>query len=108
MLLRQVHLDHLYFYELLSHLLYQHLQFNIGSLIFETPIQHDYEAGVKVRSLLSTEQLEEIDGRLAALDVDPSSGTRFVRVNRPSAWLRTPVGLGWGNPKRNLTFHMVL
>ena len=24
----------------------------IGSLIFETPIQHDYEAGVEVRSLL--------------------------------------------------------
>ena len=36
---------------------------DIGSLIFETPIQHDYEAGVEVRSLLSTEQLEEIDGR---------------------------------------------
>ena len=28
---------------------------DIGSLIFETPIQYDYEAGVKVRSLLSTE-----------------------------------------------------
>ena len=27
---------------------------DIGSLIFETPIQHDYEAGVEVRSLLST------------------------------------------------------
>ena len=52
---------------------------DIGSLIFETPIQHDYEAGVEVRSLLPTEQLEEIDGRLAVLDVDPSSGTRFVR-----------------------------
>ena len=38
---------------------------DIGSLIFETPIQHDYEAGVEVRSLLSTERLEEIDGRLA-------------------------------------------
>ena len=34
---------------------------DIGSLIFETPIQHDYEAGVEVRSLLSTEQLEEVD-----------------------------------------------
>ena len=52
---------------------------DIGSLIFETPIQHDYEAGVEVRSLLPTEQLEEIDGRLAVLDVDPVSGTRFVR-----------------------------
>ena len=52
---------------------------DIGSLIFETPIQQNYEAGVEVRSLLPTEQLEEIDGRLAVLDVDPSSGTRFVR-----------------------------
>ena len=51
----------------------------IGSLIFETPIQHDYETGVEVRSLLPTEQLEEIDGRLAILDVDPASGSRFVR-----------------------------
>ena len=38
---------------------------DIGSLIFETPIQHDYEAGVEARSLLPTEQLEEVDGRLA-------------------------------------------
>ena len=52
---------------------------DIGSLIFETPIRHDYEAGVEVRSLLSTEQLEEIDGRLAVLDVDPLTGTRFVK-----------------------------
>ena len=36
---------------------------DIGSLIFETPIQHDYEEGVEVRSLLSSEQLEEMDGR---------------------------------------------
>ena len=35
---------------------------DIGSLIFETPIQHSYEAEVEVRSLLSTEQLEEFDG----------------------------------------------
>ena len=42
---------------------------DIGSLIFETPIQHDYEAGVEVRSLLSTEQLEEIDDRLAVTGV---------------------------------------
>ena len=52
---------------------------DIGSLIFETPIQHDYEAGVEVRSLLPTEQLEETDGRLAVLDIDPVTGTRFVR-----------------------------
>ena len=52
---------------------------DIGSLIFETPIQHDYEAGVEVRSLLPTEQLEETDGRLAVLDIDPATGTRFVR-----------------------------
>ena len=32
-----------------------------------------------MRSLLPTEQLKEIDGRLAVLDVDPSSGTRFLR-----------------------------
>ena len=38
---------------------------DIGSLIFEAPIQHDYEVGAEVRSLLPTEQLEEIDGRLA-------------------------------------------
>ena len=37
---------------------------DIGSLIFETPIQHDYEARVEVRSLLSTEQLEEVGDRL--------------------------------------------
>ena len=42
----------------------------IGSLIFETPMQHDYEAGVEVRSLRSTEELEEIEGRLAVTDVD--------------------------------------
>ena len=52
---------------------------DIGSLIFETPIQHDYEEGVEVRSLLSTEQLEEIDGRLAIVDTSPTSGMRVVR-----------------------------
>ena len=52
---------------------------DIGSLIFETPIQHDYEAGVEVRSLLPTQQLEEIDDRLAVLDIDPATGTRFVK-----------------------------
>ena len=53
---------------------------DIGSLIFETPIQHNHEVGVEVRSLLSTEQLEEIDGRLAVTDEDPHNpGNRFVR-----------------------------
>ena len=52
---------------------------DIGSLIFEAPIQHDYEAGVEVRSLLPTERLEEIDDRLAVLDVDPATGTQFVK-----------------------------
>ena len=67
---------------------------DIGSLIFETPIQHDYEAGVEVRSLLPTEQLEEIDGRLAVLDVDPSSGTRSVRF-----WVdEIPLSTTAGNP----------
>ena len=52
---------------------------DIGSLIFETPIQHDYGEGVEVRSLLSSEQLEEIDGRLAIVDTSSVSGTRVVR-----------------------------
>ena len=52
---------------------------DIGSLIFETPIQHDDEAGVEVRSLLSSEQFEEIDGRLAVMDVNPSTGSKCVR-----------------------------
>ena len=52
---------------------------DVGSLIFETPIQHDYEEGVEVRSLLSSEQLEEIDGRLAIVDTSPTTGTRVVR-----------------------------
>ena len=54
---------------------------DIGSLIFETPIQHDYEVGAEVRSLLPTEQqLEEIDGRLAVTDENPHNPeTRFVR-----------------------------
>ena len=50
----------------------------IGSLIFETSLQHDYEAGVEVRSLLSTEVMEEIDGRMAVTDVDPN-GQRYVK-----------------------------
>ena len=42
------------------------------------PIQHDYGAGVEVRSLLPTELVKEIDGKLAVTDVD-SSGNRFVK-----------------------------
>ena len=53
---------------------------DIGSLIFEAPIQHDYEAGVEVRLLLSTERLEEMDGRLAVTDEDPYAlGVRYVK-----------------------------
>ena len=52
---------------------------DIGSLIFDTPIQYDYEEGVEVRSLLSTEQLEEVEGRLAIVDTSPTSGRRVVR-----------------------------
>ena len=59
----------------------------IGSLIFETPMQHDYEAGVEVRSLVSTEELEEIDVKLAAVDVD-STGNRFSRF-----WVDGPPGV---------------
>ena len=51
----------------------------IGSLIIDTRLQHDYYAGVEVRSLLSTEVMEEIDGRLAVIDVD-SNQNRFVKV----------------------------
>ena len=60
---------------------------DLGSLIFDTPIQHDYEEGVEVRSLLSTEQLEEVGGRLAIVDTSPTSGRRVVRfwVDDPSA-----------------------
>ena len=59
---------------------------DVGSLIFDTPIQHDYEEGVEVRTLLSTEQLEEIGGRLAIVDTSPTSGRRVVRfwVDDPS------------------------
>ena len=59
----------------------------IGSLIFETPIQHDYGVGVEVRSLLSPEDLEEVDGRLAVVDVD-SSANRFVKF-----WVGGPPGI---------------
>ena len=40
--------------------------------------------GVEVRSLLSSEQLEEMDGRLAVVDVSPTTGVRFVN----SGWMR--------------------
>ena len=72
---------------------------DIGSLIFETPIQHDYEAGVEVRSLLSTELVEEIDGKLAVTDVDPS-GNRFVKFwidDVPSSLVEPTAPLG-GEP----------
>ena len=45
-----------------------------------------------MRSLLSTEQLEEIDGRLAVLDVDPSTGTRFVKFWADEIPLNATVG----------------
>ena len=51
---------------------------DIGSLIFDTPIQHDYEAGVEVLSLLPTERLEEMDGRLAVTDAE-TRGVRYVK-----------------------------
>ena len=66
---------------------------DIGSLIFETPIQNNYEAGVEVRSLLPSEQLEEVDGRLAVLDVDSSSGTRYVRFWVNEIPLTTETGI---------------
>ena len=47
-------------------------------MIFETPIQRDYEARVEVRSLLPTQRLEEIDGRLAVTDED-SHRVRYVK-----------------------------
>ena len=87
---------------------------DIGSLIFETPIQHNYEEGVEVRSLLSSEQLEEIDGRMAIVDTSPTSGTRVVRfwVDEPSVYedsisgTRTPMPTeqrGVSTPTRRLT-----
>ena len=51
---------------------------DIGSRIFETPVQHDYEAGVEVRSLLSSGLVKEIHGKLAVTDVD-SSRNRLVK-----------------------------
>ena len=70
---------------------------DIESLIFETPIQHDYEVGVEVRSLLPTERLEEMEGRLAVTDED-SSGNRYVKFwvdensTSPTEKLTSPIG----------------
>ena len=47
-------------------------------MIFGTPLHHYYEASVEVTSLLSTEVVEEIDGRLAVTDVD-ATGQRNVK-----------------------------
>ena len=68
------------------------LRSNVRSGAIRIDIQHDYEAGVEVRLLLSTEQLEEADNRLAVTDVDPHSGTRFVRF-----WI-DEIPLDNGNP----------
>ena len=46
--------------------------------MFDAPLQHDYEAGVEVRSPFSTEAMEEVDGRLAVTDVG-SNGPRYVK-----------------------------
>ena len=46
-------------------------------MIFDSPLQHDYEAGVEVRTLLPTEAEEDIDGNLAVADVD-AAGHRYV------------------------------
>ena len=40
----------------------------LGSLIFDTPLLHDYESGIEVRTLLPIERVEEVNGRLAATD----------------------------------------
>ena len=48
-------------------------------------MQHDYGVGIEVRSLLSTEELQEVEGRLAVVDV-VSSGNRFVRF-----WVDSPL-----------------
>ena len=42
---------------------------HIGSLILDAPFQHDYEAGVEVRSFLPTERVEVRDGRSAMTDI---------------------------------------
>ena len=67
----------------------------IGSLIFDTLLQYDYEAGVEVRSLLSTEVVEETDGRLAVTDVD-AAGQRFVKF-----WIDAFMTVQW-KQQRNM------
>ena len=67
---------------------------DIGSLIFETPIQQDYEASAEVRALLPTERLEEKDGHLAVTDEDPHNpGIRYVKfwVDEVPNELTTPL-----------------
>ena len=84
---------------------------DIGSLIFETPIQQDYEAGVEVRSLLPTERLEEMDGRLAVTNEDPQTpGVRKVKfwVNEAP---NSPKGVGvmlMKNQHPHLQAHVML
>ena len=74
---------------------------DIGSLIFEIPIRHNYEAGVEVRSLLSTKQLVEIDGRLAVTDEDlHSPGSRFVRFWVDEVPISTEEGRSQGDDDR--------
>ena len=51
---------------------------DIGSLVVDASLQHDSEAGVDVRSLLSTEMMEEVDGRFAVTNVD-CNGQRYVK-----------------------------
>ena len=46
----------------------------LGSLIFDTPLQHDYESGVEVRTLLPTEKVDEVNGRSAVIDVGVDGG----------------------------------
>ena len=50
----------------------------IGSLIFDIPLQHDYESGVEVRTLLSTELVKEVEGWMAVTDVD-ANGQKYVK-----------------------------
>ena len=74
---------------------------DIGSLIFETPIQHGYEAGAEVRSLLPTERLEEINGHLAVTDDDPQNpGTRRVRFWVDGAVSNPSDGRSYGEKER--------
>ena len=49
----------------------------IGSLVFDCPLRQGCEEGVEVRSLLSTDQLEERDGCTVVTVIGPD-GTRYV------------------------------